>query len=505
MPVDANIFQQYLKAPKSVGEYTADFNQAESNKLSLAASRMAGQQAQQGMADEQAVRSAYQQSGGDQNKLMQILQNGGQFKAGQALQKQMLDSQKLKMDSAKTEAEVLDKTLSSFRSYVPQVGTPEQAGQYAASMFDHPVLGKFAANFGTREEAIKRNIDSFTKDPRAWMVGSAGVTADKLLESMKGTRQNINVGGNNLGQTVDYYGGIDKTQNTLTPITQSADSVASNATQQRGQNMTSSTAAAGRAQSASQFKVTSGQRERELNESGGVSNPSVLGVPSPTVTPWANQSNSKDANKVKAAQLSQGSKEIEKDSDAARKERDAAAAAKRFMELNKTTNTGGLTDRFGITRSMQGMGTNYSEMEAITAKLAPAMREPGSGSTSDFDGKQFERATVGVDKPGKTNTNIAKGMMARAQQAQEYTDFRQTYLEQNGTLQGADRYWKEYSNKNPIFDPQKEGTFELNTKRQTWNEHFKSAPKGAPKASTGESLSSSEQAELAALRRSLGK
>lgn len=262
----------------------------------------------------------------------------------------------------------------------------------------------------------------------------------------------------------------------------------------RGQNMTDS-----RARESNALK----SREMEMTNAPG-SGGAVLGVPVPTVMPWANQSNPKDANKVKAVEQSRGSKEIEKDVDAARKEKEAATAAARFLELNKTTNTGGLTDRMGLTRGLQSLGPEYAEMESITAKLAPAMRVEGSGSTSDFDGKQFERATVGVDKPGKTNANIANGIIARAQQAQEYADFRQTYLEQNGTLQGADRFWKDYANKNPIFDPKKPGSFELNTKRSTWNEHFKGG-KPDKTAPAGAGLSAEEAAELADLRKRLGK
>lgn len=243
----------------------------------------------------------------------------------------------------------------------------------------------------------------------------------------------------------------------------------------RGQNLTDA-----RGRDANALKA------REVEAMGGApSGAPVLGVPAPAVLPWANQTNPRDANKVKASEQTRGAKEIEKDIDAAKKERDAAANAKRFIELNNKTNTGGLVDRMGITRGLQSLGPEYAEMESITAKLAPAMRVEGSGSTSDFDGKQFERATVGVDKPKATNTNIAKAVVARAQQSEEYADFRQTYLEQNGTLQGADRYWKDYANKNPIFDPEKPGTFELNTARKPWKDHFKAAAPAKPKPGAG--------------------
>jgi uncharacterized protein YfaP (DUF2135 family) len=74
-------------------------------------------------------------------------------------------------------------------------------------------------------------------------------------------------------------------------------------------------------------------------------------------------------------------------------------------------------------------------------------------------------------------------MIARADQMDQYADFRQTYLEQNGTLSGADRHWKDYVDKNPIFDPAKKDSFELNANRKPWREHFKAAS-GAAKEKT---------------------
>lgn len=245
------------------------------------------------------------------------------------------------------------------------------------------------------------------------------------------------------------------------------------------------------------------ERERIGEQSSGGP---VLGVPAPTVMPWSNQSNPKDANKVKAQEISRGAKEIEKDVDAARTAQEQARDAKRFIELNEKKPTGGLMDKMALTRWAQSMGNEYAEMESITARLAPAMRQPGSGATSDYDARQFERATVGVDKPKQTNKNIAAAVVARSQQAQEYADFRQTYLEQNGTLQGADRHWKDYVNANPIFAPGKNENFDLNPKRKSWQEHFKAQTSGkpAPPPASG-GLTPAEQEELQRLRRQLGR
>lgn len=227
MAADSNIFQQYLQPVRSVADYSADMDRQEQNKIALAAARMQSQQAGQAMADDRAMREAYTASGGDMNKLQQLLTSGGQYAAAQKLQGAQLAAQKTKADVGKTEAEVLEKNLSVFRSYVPQVQTPEQAGQYAAAMYDHPVLGQLAKDFGSRDEAIRRNMEAFRKDPRAWMMNSAGVSADKLLEMHKGIRQNINMGGTMQGQTVNAYGEVVPGQTTNTPITQSADNRAS--------------------------------------------------------------------------------------------------------------------------------------------------------------------------------------------------------------------------------------------------------------------------------------
>lgn len=227
MPADSNIFQQYLQPVRSVADYSADMDRQEQNKLTLAAARMQSQQSGQAMADDRAMREAYTASGGDMNKLQQLLTSGGQYAAAQKLQGTQLAAQKTKADVGKTEAEVLEKNLSVFRSYVPQVQTPEQAGQYAAAMYDHPVLGQLAKDFGSRDEAIRRNMEAFQKDPRAWMLNSAGVSADKLLEMHKGIRQNVNMGGTMQGQTINAFGEVLPGKTTNTPITQSADNRAS--------------------------------------------------------------------------------------------------------------------------------------------------------------------------------------------------------------------------------------------------------------------------------------
>lgn len=351
-----------------------------------------------------------------------------------------------------------------------------------------PALGRTIA---TTQRALTLGDKSVENAAKADAIGRESALGDDIiagrLDPLKVTQSQFALKGNAPFQFHEYgtgnllTGKLDETTGAATRLGDKR--VAETAAQKANARQSDAAADASRA-SAKKYEAETKKVEQETADGAvgpGRGGP-VLGVPVPTVLPWANQSNPKDANKVKAKEIERGGKEIEKDVDAARKEDATAQAAARFLELNKNVATGGVTDKFGVGRWVNSMGSDYAEMEAITAKLAPGMREPGSGSTSDFDGKQFERATVGVDKPKATNENIARAMIARAQQSKDYADFRQTYLEQNGTLQGADRYWKEYVNANPIFDKTKPGSYELNRDRKNWAEHFKGGKAAAPPA-----------------------
>jgi hypothetical protein len=228
----------------------------------------------------------------------------------------------------------------------------------------------------------------------------------------------------------------------------------------------------------------------------------VLGVPVPSVLPWASQSNPKDANKVKSAEQARGAKEVEADADAAKKSLNTAQEAARFQLLNQRVETGGISDKFKVGQMVQGLGSDYSDMLGITSRLTPSVRPVGSGSTSDADMALFKAGTVGVDKPKQTNDNIANGLQLQAQRDQDYADFRATYLEQNGTLQGANKHWKEYANAYPIFDPKSPEVPAINKSHMDWKTYFKGGPQSSA-VSPHPDLAGAAAAELA--RRKGGK
>lgn len=146
--------------------------------------------------------------------------------------------------------------------------------------------------------------------------------------------------------------------------------------------------------------------------------------------------------------------------------------ANRWQELQKVQDTGGVQS-YPVMRWLSNrFDPEFSEMEAITARLTPQQRVPGSGATSDFDAKMFQMATMGVDKPEASNKNIAEAMKLAGQRELEYQDFLSRYSEVNGTLDGAQQRWKEYSDANPIFDPNKPNEIALNPNRKTFRDYF---------------------------------
>jgi hypothetical protein len=207
------------------------------------------------------------------------------------------------------------------------------------------------------------------------------------------------------------------------------------------------------------------------------------GLPKPQV-PWANTTDSKARDRFKQKEYEIARKKLDKFGEEVDKNKNLATRADRFLQLNDKVGTGGLADKIPGGQFVQSLGDDYAEMQAISADLVPEMREPGSGSTSDFDARMFQKATVGVDKPGGANKNIVTAIKAKAQLVSDRQDFLNAYLEQNGTLAGADSAWKKYANANPIFDMNSK-EFKLNAKRKNWNEYFSSKQASAKPPAVG--------------------
>lgn len=156
---------------------------------------------------------------------------------------------------------------------------------------------------------------------------------------------------------------------------------------------------------------------------------------------------------------------------AARNEAAAARArasdAARFVELNRQAGTGLGAQLLG---PVAGLDPRMAEMRAISARLIPQERQPGSGSSSDRDISLYARAVLDVDKPGPVNQAMASVIQAQAQRDADYAAFLDEYASQNGNLNGAQEDWQAYANANPLFTTGANGLTAVVPEIQPWRE-----------------------------------
>jgi len=116
----------------------------------------------------------------------------------------------------------------------------------------------------------------------------------------------------------------------------------------------------------------------------------------------------------------------------------------RFQDVNDRTATGGLNAIWGVTEARKALDPNVQQLEEIKSRLAPAQRQPGSGTTSDRDLALFLEAVPNVRNDRQTNTAIIERGRAEAVRRQQYADFLDKYARENGSLNGAQQAFRAY-------------------------------------------------------------
>jgi hypothetical protein len=130
---------------------------------------------------------------------------------------------KAKSDLAKVDIENLDKQLSTFRTFAAQVRSPEDASVYATAMYDHPTIGGLMQKTGlTKEQAIAKAQQDYASNPQQWMASHIGLTGQQVVDTLKQTTTNTDLGGQILQQQRDAFGrpiegGETRLDKTLTP------------------------------------------------------------------------------------------------------------------------------------------------------------------------------------------------------------------------------------------------------------------------------------------------
>jgi hypothetical protein len=114
---------------------------------------------------------------------------------------------KAKSDLAKVDIENLDKQFGTFRTFAGQVRSPEDAGVYAAAMYDHPTIGGLMQQTGlSKEQAVAKAQRDFASDPLQWKASHLNLTGQQAVDTLKQTRERTDTGGAQSVQTLDYFG-----------------------------------------------------------------------------------------------------------------------------------------------------------------------------------------------------------------------------------------------------------------------------------------------------------
>lgn len=198
----------------------------------------------------------------------------------------------------------------------------------------------------------------------------------------------------------------------------------------------------------------------------------ISGIPTPSANYFGNIS-PKNREKFKLAEVDRGSKLLDKidTQNPANNIQNDINTIKHFLDLNYEHQdvTGPIVGKL----PMQWGSDAVAQMDKIGIEQSRKMRQPGEGAMSDFDAKQFAKASLSTSNRYATNRAIGTALIGAKQNELDYKQFRRDYLEQNKTLAESENYWKKYLEANPIFDKSsKADTLNLNQNRQNYRDWF---------------------------------
>lgn len=251
---NANLFQQYLRPPKSVLEFGEEMDRAESNRLGLVGQRrqndladLTAQQTRATIADSAAKRNAIQEVFAKLGPQATPLERARALQSnpltaaeGVAAEKAINDAAhvgaqtgKLKSETETKDYELRKQKADTAIKDIAALPNPQAAIESLTAHFKAGDLD---------EQKYQAVLATIPQDPAqfpAWQLNMLRriMSAKEDLDSRKLTIQTNNTGGAVTTQAIDPLTGKQVSQSAV-PVTQSPDSIASNATQRRGQNMT---------------------------------------------------------------------------------------------------------------------------------------------------------------------------------------------------------------------------------------------------------------------------
>ena len=159
MPADASIYQNFLRAPKSVQDYDNEAMQAQQNALALQNAKIQQNALQQQQADSATYRNALKGFGSDATANYNTLIRAGLGAQAEAYKKNATDQEKVKADADKARFDAaakkidiagqafnyvrLNPTLDNANAVIDYLGqngiySPEQVAQYKAQVQQNP-------------------------------------------------------------------------------------------------------------------------------------------------------------------------------------------------------------------------------------------------------------------------------------------------------------------------------------------------------------------------------
>ena len=256
-----NIFAQYAQPVKSVADYTAEADQRDMRMAQLQgaqrqnalASLMYGQQVQDAQAkaaDTNAIRGAYAQAGGDQNKLMAILRGPsatiGTIAHANDVEAAGLKRQQTESEVSKNNAQAGEFTANAGKATQATSEASRKAAVQQIAALGSPEEASAALDSAAKSGAMPQPVaDGFKRlvatDPK-WQVKLmlAISDPDKAAEIMMPHLSTVNTGGQTVAMSTDKLTGKPTITGQVTN-TQSPDNAATNAAHVQTTAMTNAT------------------------------------------------------------------------------------------------------------------------------------------------------------------------------------------------------------------------------------------------------------------------
>jgi hypothetical protein len=133
--------------------------------------------------------------------------------------------------------------------------------------------------------------------------------------------------------------------------------------------------------------------------------------------------------------------------DAAMQAQSAARAADEFRGLNQKYDTGGPMRNLplgigGLIMGAEGsMVPARERMETLNNLMAPSMRVPGSGTTTQPDMELYKRSIPNRALSRETNNALVRNVKGNTELLNQYAEFLEAYAQRTGSTQGALAAW----------------------------------------------------------------